>query len=154
KFAVQELAPRYIERAAKPEFPWAAHRQLADFGVLGIGLPERFGGTGEADPITLGLAAETLAYGDVNGASAPILGGLVAAQRAEQGTEAVAAHWVPKFISGEVVAAIAVTEPGAGSDAANLATVARPVDGGWRISGEKIAITHAMSAAVALVYAR
>jgi cyclohexanecarboxyl-CoA dehydrogenase len=154
KFAVQELAPRYIERASKPEFPWDAHRQLADLGVLGIGLPERYGGTGEPDPITLGLAAETLAYGDVNVASAPILVGLVAAQLAEQASVAVAAEWVPRFISGEVVAAIAVTEPGAGSDAANVATVARPVDGGWRISGEKIAITHAMSAAVALVYAR
>jgi cyclohexanecarboxyl-CoA dehydrogenase len=154
KFAVQELAPRYIERAAKPEYPWDAHRQLAELGVLGIGLPERYGGSGDADPILLGLAAETLAYGDVNVASAPILVGLVAAQLAEQGQESVVAEWLPRLINGEVVAAIAVTEPGAGSDAANVATVARPVDGGWRISGEKIAITHAMSAAVALVYAR
>ncbi len=154
KYAVSELAPRYLERATKMEYPWEAHRQLAELGVLGIGLPEKYGGTGEPDPIMLGLAGETLAYGDVNVASAPILTGLVAEQLAAQGQEPVVAEYLPRLISGEIVAAIAVTEPAAGSDAANLTCVARPADGGWRISGEKIAITHAMSAAVALVYAR
>lgn len=154
RYAACELAPRYLERATKSEYPWDAHRQLAELGVLGIGLPEKYGGTGKPDPIMLGLAAETLAYGDVNVASAPILTGLVAEQLAAQGQAQVVAEYLPRLISGEIVAAIAVTEPRAGSDAANLACVARPADGGWRISGEKIAITHAMSAAVALVYAR
>ncbi len=62
----------------------------------------------------------------------------------------MAERYVPALIHGEIVAAIAVTEPSAGSDAARV----RPVPGGWRLSGEKIAITHATSAAVALVYAR
>lgn len=154
KFAVAELAPRYSERAAKAEYPFDAHRQLADLGLLGIGLPEKYGGTGEPDPIMLGLAAETLAYGDVNVASAPVLTGLVAEQLAAQGQDEVIREYVPRLINGEIVAAIAVTEPSVGSDAANLSCVARPADGGWRISGEKIAITHATSAAVALVYAR
>ena len=78
KFAVAELAPHYIERAARSEFCWEAHRQLANLGVLGIGLPEKHGGTGAPDPVTLGLATETLAYGDANVASAPVLSGLVA----------------------------------------------------------------------------
>ena len=56
RFAVTELAPRYRERAARSELCWTAHRQLAELGVLGLGLPEKFGGTGEPDPITLGLA--------------------------------------------------------------------------------------------------
>ena len=72
RFAVAELAPHYNERAARSEFCWEAHRQLANLGVLGIGLPEKHGGTGAPDPVTLGLAAETLAYGDVNVASAPV----------------------------------------------------------------------------------
>jgi cyclohexanecarboxyl-CoA dehydrogenase len=154
KFATTELAPRYAERAARTEYPFEAHRQLAEFGLLGIGLPEKYGGTGEPDPIMLGLAAETLAYGDVNVASAPVLTGLVAEQLAAQAQEELAAEYLPPLINGEIVAAIAVTEPGVGSDAANLACVARPADGGWRISGEKSAITLATSAAVALVYAR
>ena len=71
-FAEAELAPRYLARAAKAEFPWDAHRQLAGLGVLGLGLPEKYGGTGEPDPITLGLATEALAYGDVNVGAAPV----------------------------------------------------------------------------------
>jgi cyclohexanecarboxyl-CoA dehydrogenase len=153
-FAVAELAPRYIERAARPEFSWQALRQLAALGVLGIGLPERYGGTGTPDPVTLGIATEALAYGDVNVASAPVLSGLVASQLAEHGRDAVVERWLPELIAGEAIAAIAVTEPSGGSDVSTLRTQARPVPGGWRISGEKIAITLATAAAVALVYAR
>ncbi len=154
RFAVAELAPRYIERASRPEFCWDAHRQLAELGVLGIGLPEEHGGTGAPDPVTLGLAAETLAWGDVNVASAPVLSGLVAAQLAQNGQDAVVDRWLPRLIAGDVVAAIAVTEPSCGSDVSRLRTEARPVPGGWRIRGEKIAITLATAASVALVYAR
>jgi cyclohexanecarboxyl-CoA dehydrogenase len=154
KFAEAELAPRYLARAAKAEFPWDAHRQLAGLGVLGLGLPDKYGGTGEPDPVTLGLATEALAYGDVNVGAAPVQVGLVAEQLASQGQAAVAERYVPRLINGEIVAAIAVTEPSAGSDAANLAARTRPVPGGWRLSGEKIAITHATCATVALVYAR
>jgi cyclohexanecarboxyl-CoA dehydrogenase len=57
-------------------------RELGELGVLGTGLPEEFGGTGVDDPVMLGLATETLAYGDVNIASAPVQAGLVSAQRA------------------------------------------------------------------------
>jgi cyclohexanecarboxyl-CoA dehydrogenase len=154
KFASAELLPRYIERASKPEFAWDAHRQLADLGVLAIGLPEEYGGTGEPDPVTLGLAAEALAYGDVNVASAPVLSGLVASQLAENGQKSVVAEWLPRMISGDVVAAIAVTESSGGSDAARMRCEARKVEGGYRITGEKIAITLATVAAIALVYAR
>lgn len=154
RFARTELAPRYIERAGQAAFPWDAHRQLADLGVLGIGLPEKYGGTGPADPVTLGLATETLALGDINVAAGPIYVGLVAAQIAEHADPAVAAKWLPPMIAGEAMVAIAVTEPAAGSDVSNLRTEARSVDGGWRITGEKIAISHAMNAALALVYAR
>lgn len=154
RFAAAELAPKYAERAAKAEFPWEAHRQLAELGVLGIGLPEKYGGTGEADPISLGIATEALAHGDVNVAAAPVQVGLVAAQLAADGQSAVVEQYVPQLIAGEMVAAIAVTEPSAGSDASNLRCEARPVPGGWKLTGEKIAITHATTADIALVYAR
>jgi cyclohexanecarboxyl-CoA dehydrogenase len=99
KFAVAELAPHYLERAARSEFCWEAHRQLASLGVLGIGLPEKHGGTGAPDPVALGLAAETLAYGDVNIASAPVLSGLVASQLAENGQDAVVDEWLPQLVA-------------------------------------------------------
>ena len=154
RFAAAELAPRYLDRASATEFPWHAHRQLAEMGVLGLGLPERLGGSGDSDPITLGLATEALGYGDPNVAAAPVQVGLVAAQLATLAQDAVAERYVPQLISGQIVAAIAVTEPSAGSDAANLASKVRPVAGGWQLSGEKIAITNATCATVALVYAR
>ncbi|MEU3984021.1 acyl-CoA dehydrogenase family protein [Streptomyces sp. NPDC026672] len=154
RFAEEELAPRYVERSARAEFSWEAHRQLAELGVLGIGLPERWGGTGDPDPVTLGIATEALAHGDVNVAAAPVQVGLIAAQLAHQARTVVAERYVPRLIAGEIVGAIAVTEPAAGSDASGLRARARPVPGGWRLSGEKSAITHAMTAEVALVYAR
>jgi cyclohexanecarboxyl-CoA dehydrogenase len=154
KFAVSELAPTYNNRAARAEFGWAEHRQLANLGVLGIGLPEKHGGTGDLDPVTLGLAAEALAYGDVNVASAPVLSGLVASQLAENGQDSVVDEWLPRLIAGEAVAAIAVTESSGGSDVSGMRTVARPVPGGYVITGEKIAISLATVASIALVYAR
>src|ERR1700689_2426885 len=70
-FSRKVLLPGYRDRAASTEFPFEILRQLGELGVLGIGLPEKYGGTGAEDPVTLGLATETLAYGDVNLASAP-----------------------------------------------------------------------------------
>jgi cyclohexanecarboxyl-CoA dehydrogenase len=121
--------------------------------VLGIGLPEKYGGTGAEDPVLLGLATETLAYGDVNMASAPIQVGLIGSQLAHAGDE-MQQRYLPPLIEGRETVAIALTEPGSGSDAAALTTVARPDRGGWRLAGEKTAISWACNASAALVYAR
>src|SRR5260370_14024523 len=77
KFAVAELAPHYIERAARSEFCWDAHRQLAELGVLGIGLPEKYGGAAAPRPGTLRPAPPTPAHGDVYRASPPRLSRLL-----------------------------------------------------------------------------
>src|ERR1700754_2108272 len=88
RYARTRLLPAYRHRAESTEFPWEAHKELAALGVLGIGLPEEYGGAGtdSHDPVTLGLVTETLAYGDVNVAAAPVQSGLVAAQLAEGGS--------------------------------------------------------------------
>jgi cyclohexanecarboxyl-CoA dehydrogenase len=153
RFAHDKLKPGYRERASKTEFPWDIQRLLASMGVLGIGLPEESGGTGVADPVLLGLAAEALAEGDVNVASAPVQVGLVGSQLAH-GSETVRKEYLAPLIRGECTVAIALTEPGSGSDAAALRTIAEPINGGWRLTGEKTAISWAMNAAAALVYAR
>ncbi|MCU1614667.1 MAG: acyl-CoA dehydrogenase [Frankiales bacterium] len=152
-FARKELLPGYTARSASSEFPFALLKKIGDLGVLGIGLPERFGGTGEDDPVLLGIASETLAYGDVNLASAPIQVGLVGAQLLH-GTEEVQQRYFPPMIAGEENLAIALTEPESGSDASALRTTAKRVTGGWLLSGEKTAISWAMSASAALIYAR
>jgi len=153
QFARDVLRPGYRERASKTEFPWDIQRKLGSMGVLGIGLPEECGGTGVEDPILLGLAAETLAEGDVNVAAGPVQIGLIGSQLA-RGSEAVRQQYLAPLIRGECTVAIALTEPGSGSDAAALRTIAEPVPGGWRLRGEKTAISWAMNAAAALVYAR
>jgi cyclohexanecarboxyl-CoA dehydrogenase len=153
KFAHTELLPNYVRRASATDYPMNVQRALGDLGVLGIGLPERFGGTGVDDPVLLGLAAETLALGDVNIAAAPVQVGLIGAQLANA-TPEVQEEYLPQLIRGDAVAAIALTEPDSGSDAGALRTVARPVPGGWRVSGEKTAISWACHAVAALVYAR
>jgi cyclohexanecarboxyl-CoA dehydrogenase len=153
RFAQEVLRPGYRERASTTEFPWDVQRQLGSMGVLGIGLPEKSGGTGMEDPILLGLATETLAEGDVNVAASPVQIGLVGSQLA-RGSEAVLQQYLTPLIKGECTVAIALTEPGSGSDAAALRTIAEPAPGGWRLRGEKTAISWAMNATAALVYAR
>jgi len=153
RFAQDELKPGYRERASRTDFPWDIQRRLGSMGVLGIGLPEEYGGTGFEDPILLGLAAETLAEGDVNVASAPVQVGLIGSQLA-LGSQAVRQEYLAPLIRGECTVAIALTEPGAGSDAAALRTIAEPAPGGWRLRGEKTAISWAMNAVAALVFAR
>ncbi|MGH3745242.1 MAG: acyl-CoA dehydrogenase family protein, partial [Mycobacteriales bacterium] len=152
-YARDKLLPGYRDRAARTEFPFDVLADLGKLGVLGIGLPEECGGTGEEDPVMLGLATETLAYGDVNVAAAPVQVGLTGSQLALAGDE-VRQRYLPPLIAGTETVAIALTEPGSGSDAAALRTVARPVDDGWRLTGEKTAITWAMNATTAVVYAR
>lgn len=152
-FSEKVLLPGYRERAASTEFPFDVYARLGDLGVLGLGLPEQYGGTGEEDPILLGLATETLAYGDVNVAGVPVQIGLSGSQLVKA-SEEVRERYLPPLIAGKETIAIALTEPGSGSDAAGLRTTATRVAGGWRLNGEKTAISWAMNATVALVYAR
>ncbi|OBA58344.1 acyl-CoA dehydrogenase [Nocardia sp. 852002-20019_SCH5090214] len=152
-FSEQVLLPGYRDRAASAEFPFDIYKKLGDLGVLGIGLPEEYGGTGHEDPVLLGLATETLAYGDVNMAGVPVQIGLSGSQLSLASKE-VRERYLPPLIAGEETIAIALTEPGSGSDAAGLRTTATAVPGGWKLNGEKTAISWAMNATVALVYAR
>lgn len=152
-FTRKELLPGYRDRAASTSFPFDVMRKLGELGVLGLGLPERHGGTGEDDPILLGLATEILAYGDVNMASATVQVGLIASQLLHANEE-IQQSYLPPLIEGRHTLAIALTEPGSGSDASALATVAHPAPGGWKLTGEKTAISWACNASAVLVYAR
>ncbi len=152
-FSDRVLLPGYRDRAASTDFPFDILKRIGDLGLLGIGLPEQYGGTGTEDPVLLGIATETLAYGDVNMASAPVQIGLVASQLALCRDE-IQERYLPPLINGEQTIAIALTEPGSGSDASTLTTTATAVEGGWRLNGEKTAISWAMNATAALVYAR
>lgn len=153
-YAKSQLLPAYVQRAAGTSIPATVRKELAAMGVLGIGLPEAYGGSGEDDPIALGVATEALAYGDVNVASLPIQTGLIGTQLGMLADEDVKASYIHRLVAGEIDVAIALTEAESGSDAAAMRTVATPVDSGWRLTGRKASITSAMTAAASIVYAR
>jgi cyclohexanecarboxyl-CoA dehydrogenase len=154
-FARRRLAPGYRERSGKDSYPMDLHAEMAALGVLGIGLPEQFGGTGAEDPIALGIACEEIGAADVNLAAAPVTVGLTGAQLAKGGSPAVQRRWLPAMIDGTEIVAFGLTEPEAGSDAAALRATATPAQGGgWHLSGEKNSVSHIHVASATLVYAR
>ena len=154
QFARKELLPGYRARAAKDEFPWPEHKALASLGVLGIGLPAEFGGTGTPDFLALGIACEEIGYADVSLASGPIQSGLIGAMIAEWGTEAARRTYLPGLISGDEMVAIALTEPAAGSDASALTCTAVDNGDGWILNGEKTSISHVRPSRATIVFAR
>jgi cyclohexanecarboxyl-CoA dehydrogenase len=154
RFARERVAPGYRDRSNSGVYPMDLHAEMASLGVLGIGLPEKFGGTGAEDPVTLGIACEELGAADVNLAAAPVVVGLTGAQLARGATPAVQERWLSAMIDGTGMVAFGLTEPEAGSDAASIRTTAVPAAGGWRITGEKNSVSHLHIAGATLVYAR
>jgi cyclohexanecarboxyl-CoA dehydrogenase len=154
RFARERVAPGYLARATVPLYPMDLHAEMASLGMLGIGLPEEFGGTGVEDPVMLGIACEEIGAADVNLATAPIAVGLTGSQLAKGASPAVQKRWLPAMIDGTEFVAFGLTEPEAGSDAAAMRTTAAPIGGGWRITGQKNSVSHLEAAGATLLYAR
>ncbi|MFD7412286.1 acyl-CoA dehydrogenase family protein [Kitasatospora purpeofusca] len=162
--AVRELAASFTDREIAPHAAaWdraesvdrAIVGRLGKLGFLGLTLPEEYGGSG-GDHLAYCLVLEELGRGDsaVRGIVSVSLG-LVAKSVNAFGTEEQKRHWLPRLTSGEALGCFALTEPGTGSDAANLTTRAvRESDGQWSLSGTKTFITNGTWADVALVLAR
>ncbi|CAN3984221.1 acyl-CoA dehydrogenase family protein [Kitasatospora purpeofusca] len=162
--AVRELAASFTDREIAPHAAaWdraesvdrAIIGRLGKLGFLGLTLPEEYGGSG-GDHLAYCLVLEELGRGDsaVRGIVSVSLG-LVAKSVNAFGTEEQKRHWLPRLTSGEALGCFALTEPGTGSDAANLTTrAARGSDGHWSLSGTKTFITNGTWADVALVFAR
>jgi alkylation response protein AidB-like acyl-CoA dehydrogenase len=154
-FLAREVCPHVDEFAAKKEHPrelWlAAGRQ----GHLGLGIPEQYGGVAAGDYRFNAVLIDELAR--VNLALASSLSihfDVVTPYLTELTTETQRERWLPRMASGEIVTAIAMTEPSAGSDLAALRTKAEPTDDGWVINGSKTFITNGYSADLVLVAAR
>lgn len=152
-FARRELAPRSREWDRTGEFPRDAWRRMGELGLLGLRAPAEYGGQ-EADLLTMGIAAEEIARGDFSCTYAIQLAGLACEIIGRNGGEEVRRRWLPPTISGEAVVALALTEPGVGSDAAGLACRAERDGDGYLITGEKSGISLAMVADAAIVFAR
>ena len=152
-FARKELAPRSGQWDRSGEFPWEAWRQMGELGLLGLRTPAAYGGQ-EADYLTFGIAMSEIARGDFSCTYGIQLAGLAGEILGRNGSEEIKSRWLPSTVRGEAVIALALTEPGVGSDAANLACRAERDGDDYLITGEKSGISLGMVAQAAIVFAR
>lgn len=161
--AVREVAAEFVDREIVPHArDWdrgegvdlAIVQKLGGLGFLGLTIPEALGGSG-GDHLAYCLVMEELGRGDssVRGIVSVSLG-LVAKSIASYGTPAQQEQWLPALCSGDALGCFGLTEPGVGSDAANLTTSAVRDGDGWILNGSKMFITNGTWADVALVFAR
>lgn len=145
-FAEREIVPFAAEWDEAGTFPRELYRKAADLGLLGIGYPEEYGGT-PADTMFAVIAAEELARAGTGGVQASLgtlhigLPPVVALGSAE-----LKARVIPPVLRGEKIAALAITEPGGGSDVAALRTQAVRVGDHYVVDGEKTFITSGLRA--------
>lgn len=150
-YALANLAPVMSRWRTEP-FPAAMLTQLGDLGVLGMRIPTEYGGT-DGSFVSMGVAAEELSRGDFNVSYFMQLSS-IAANLLSNADESIKRQWLPAIAAGESTVAFALTEPGVGSDAANLTCTARKDGSDWVINGEKSSITFAGSADGCVVFCR
>src|SRR5690349_8978769 len=153
RFARERPRPGYQQRENEPGVDRALCREMGRLGLIGIDLPEAFGGMGQSG-VTAGLLVEDIAYGDFNVSYVQLLASLMGMIVARNASAELAQAWVPKLIAGEAICALGLTEPRGGSDAANLTLRARRDGDHYVLDGEKASISFGDQADVAVVFAR
>lgn len=128
-------------------------QEMADMGVFGLTIPEKFGGSG-LSKLSMVLVTEELSRGYIGVGSIGTRAEIAAELILAGGTEEQKQKWLPKLASGEVLPTAVFTEPSNGSDLANLKARADKVDGGYKITGQKTWITHASRTDIMTVLVR
>lgn len=153
RYAMERLLPDYSRWDKGEPLPRARIKELADLGITGLRVPAAYGGS-ESNYVLAGIAAEELARGDHSFTYFLQLAAIAGDLIAQHGQPSVREKILPALASGEALVAFALTEPGAGSDAAAIKTRAR-IDGDhWLITGEKASLSLAGYADYAVVFAR
>ncbi len=153
-FAQTEIAPRAAEIDRSDQFPMDLWRKMGDLGVLGITVPEEYGGA------NMGYLAHMIAMEEISRASASVglsygaHSNLCVNQIKRNGTPAQKDKYLPKLISGEHVGALAMSEPGAGSDVISMKLKAEDKGGYYLLNGSKMWITNGPDADTLVVYAK
>jgi len=155
KFAEKEVSPGIIERDKKGEFNWGAWKKAGEFGILGLPIPEKYGG-GEADVITMMAGLEGFGLGCRDAGfylalSAHMVIGEIPIWKF--GTEKQKLKYLPKMCSGDWIGAYGLSEPDAGSDAVSLRTSAVKKGDHYILNGTKMFITNGPIADVIVVFA-
>jgi isovaleryl-CoA dehydrogenase len=154
QFALKEIAPQAGEIDRTNEFPIALWKKLGDLGLLGITVEEEYGGT------QMSYLAHIVAMEEISRASASVglsygaHSNLCVNQIRRNGSEAQKRRYLPQLISGDAVGALAMSEPGAGSDVVSMRTRAERRGERYVLNGSKMWITNGPDADVLVVYAK
>lgn len=154
KFSAAELAPRAEKIDHDNEFPMDMWKKFGDMGLLGITVPEEFGGAG------MGYLAHVIVMEEISRASASVAlsygahSNLCVNQINRNGTKAQKEKYLPKLISGDHVGALAMSEPGAGSDVISMKLRADKKGDHYVLNGNKMWITNGPDADTLVVYAK
>jgi butyryl-CoA dehydrogenase len=153
-FTDNEIVPRARESDRAERFDRELAERLGETGYLGAPVPEEHGGRG-LDYVTYGIIVEEIGRGDsAMRTVVSVQTSLVCGSIERWGSEEQQERWLPRLCAGEAFGCFALTEPDAGSDPASLRTRAEKIDGGWRITGQKMFISLGNVAEVALVFAQ
>ena len=159
RFAEDKIRPvaEHVHRT-NGDIPEDVIEGMAELGGFGLSVPEEYGGFaagGESDYLAMVVATEELARGSLGvGGSLITRPEILSRALVKGGTEDQKHEWLPKLASGEVMAAVAVTEPDFGSDVAGIKVTATPTDGGWLINGVKTWCTFGARADALMLLAR
>ena len=162
---LQDHVARFLEREFAPHAErWRRERQVdrsawlkaAEAGLLCASIPEAYGGGGGtlAHEAVIHQELARAGLGGGFGAGNSVSSAIVAHYILAYGTEDQKQRWLPRMARGELVGAIAMTEPDAGSDLQGVRTTAKPVDGGYRLNGQKTFISNGQTADLIVVVAR
>lgn len=147
RFAEREIAPHVTAWDEAGEFPRALYARAAGLGLLGLGYPEALGGTPASWRLRSAVTLALCRYGGSGGVMAGLFSHNIALPPVlRHGSAELQQALIPPVLRGEKIVALAVTEPGGGSDVASLRTTARRDGGDYVLDGEKVFITSGMRA--------
>ena len=155
RFLAKEVVPFAEQWERDGHVPREVLRHMGELGMFGIRYPERFGGS-ELDTVASAAFAEALSHSTFGGFNVTVLvhTDMASPHIARAATSEQLQRYLPGIISGELITAVAVTEPGGGSDVASLRTHAKRSGNGWVLNGSKMFITNGVHANLVVVAAR